>query len=367
MSLSILSIGTAVPDTVVTAAQAEAVARALCNSPNGAAWLPKIYAGTGITTRHLSITRAVLDDVIAGSKHSGSAFLPTGDVDDAGPTTARRMVHYAEHATPLALKAARQALERSTLASRDITHLVTISCTGFQAPGVDVALIKGLDLALTTERTHVGFMGCHAALNGLRVARGFADADAASRILVCAVEVCSVHYHYGFDAQRAVANSLFADGAAALIGVPDSEGPDDAWRLAASGACLFPDSEAAMSWSIGDHGFVMTLSRQIPALIGRSLAPFMIGWLARHGLALADVATWAVHPGGPRIVTAVEEALGLDTSATAASRAILDEYGNMSSPTILFVIDRLRRGNAPRPCVAIGFGPGLNAEVALFL
>lgn len=367
MSLSIVSIGTAVPSTVVTSSQAQAVALALCNSSRGAAWLPAIYAATGIRTRHLSFGQAVLDDVIDGSKLSGSAFLPTGESDDRGPTTAERMAHYAKHAAPLALEAAREALERSTIAARQITHLVTVSCTGFEAPGVDVALIKGLDLAATTQRTHVGFMGCHAALNGLRVARGFADSDDSSRILVCAVELCSIHYHYGFDPSRAVANSLFADGAAALVGVSDSVAPSDAWRLTASGSCLIPDSESAMTWSIGDHGFVMTLSKQIPALIGRSLAPFLVDWLARQGLTLADVATWAVHPGGPRIVTAVEEALGLDPAATEASRAILDQNGNMSSPTILFVLDRLRRQQAARPCVALGFGPGLTAEVALFL
>ncbi len=366
MSLAVLSIGTAVPDTAVTQVQAEAVAKSLCGSSTRASWLPAIYAGAGISTRHMSFAREVVADVIDGSAHTGSIFLPTGEPDDHGPTTAERMGHYELHAAPLALRAARQALERSPLGPSEITHLVTVSCTGFYAPGVDVALIKGLGLAATTERTHVGFMGCHAALNALRVARAFTDSDPRARVLVCAVELCSLHYHYGWDPQQVVANSLFADGAAALVGVPADAAPAGAWRLAASGSCLIPDSESAMTWSIGDHGFVMTLSKQIPALIGRALRPFMTRWLEQQGLALADVLTWAVHPGGPRIVTAVEEALGLDGSSTATSREILDQNGNMSSPTVLFVLDRLRERNAPRPCVAVGFGPGLNAEVALF-
>jgi predicted naringenin-chalcone synthase len=366
VSLAIVSLGTAVPDTAVTAAQAESVAKALCGSSTRASWLPAIYAGAGITTRHMSFDRPVVDDVIQGSTHSGSVFLPTGLPDDHGPTTAERMEHYATHAAPLAIRAARQALDRTTVPPAEITHLVTVSCTGFYAPGVDVALIKALGLSSTTERTHVGFMGCHAALNALRVARAFTDSDPGARVLVCAVELCSLHYHYGWDPQRVVANSLFADGAAALVGVHESAAPHDAWRLAASGSCLIHDSESAMTWSIGDHGFVMTLSKQIPALIGQSLKPWLTQWLSRQGLNLADVASWAVHPGGPRIVTAVEEALGLDPSATAVSREVLDQNGNMSSPTVLFVLEHLRNRNAPRPCVAVGFGPGLNAEVALF-
>jgi len=366
MSLAVASIGTAVPDTTLSRAEAESVATALCGSTPRAGWLQAVYAGAGITTRHFFLERAIVDDVLARSTRTGSAFLPTRSPDDRGPTTARRMEHYALHAAPLALKAARQALARAGIGPHAITHLVTVSCTGFYAPGVDVALIKGLGLPATTQRTHVGFMGCHAALNALRVARAFADADPRARILVCAVELCSLHYHYGAEPQRIVANSLFADGAAALVGVPADAAPPGAWRLEASGSCLVPDSESAMTWTIGDHGFVMTLSRAIPAHIARSLRPWLAAWLGLEGLAVADVATWAVHPGGPRIVTAVEEALGLAPEATATSRAILDENGNMSSPTVLFVLERLMSVDAPRPCVALGFGPGLNVEASLF-
>jgi len=366
MSLAILSIGTAVPETVVSEAEALAVARALCGSSKRAEWLPAIYAGAEISTRHMTFTREVLDDVVCGSTSSGSIFLPSGAPEDHGPSTAQRMEHYALHAAPLALRAARQALERSGQAAASITHLVTVSCTGFYAPGVDVALIQALGLSPTTQRTHVGFMGCHAALNGLRVARAFADADAGARMLLCAVELCSTHYHYGWDPQKVVANSLFADGAAALVGVPSACAAPGTWQLAASGSCLVPDSASAMTWTIGDHGFSMTLSKQVPALIGRHLKPWLSTWLLAQGLDLGDIRSWAVHPGGPRILKAVEEALELDRSATAASRETLAENGNMSSPTLLFILERLARRDAPRPCVALGFGPGLNVEAALF-
>jgi predicted naringenin-chalcone synthase len=249
---------------------------------------------------------------------------------------------------------------------REITQLVTVSCTGFNAPGIDIGLIKALDLAPTTERTHVGFMGCHGALNGLRVARALTAAAPEACVLLCAVELCSLHYHHGWDPKHVIANALFADGAAALVGVGSSMHAE-AWRLAASGACLFPDCASAMTWEIGDHGFTMTLSPRVPKLIETNLRPWMETWLGQHQLKIGDVASWAVHPGGPRVVNAVVEGLGLEPSATADSLEVLAHHGNMSSPTVLFILDRLRRRQAPRPCVAMGFGPGLAVEAALFV
>jgi predicted naringenin-chalcone synthase len=161
-----------------------------------------------------------------------------------------------------------------------------------------------------------------------------------------------------------VANALFADGAAAVVGSarPDSVG----WSVLATGACLIPDSEDAMTWRIRDHGFVMTLSPKVPGLIEEHLPAWLESWLATEGLGINDIGTWAVHPGGPRILSSVARALGLDDDALAVSREVLRQYGNMSSPTILFVLDRLRQADAPLPCVALGFGPGLMAEAVLF-
>ena len=137
--------------------------------------------------------------------------------------------------------------------------------------------------------------------------------------------------------------------------------------MAASGSCLFPDSADAMTWHIADHGFTMTLSPRVPELLRKHLRPWLESWLGDNELALADVRSWAIHPGGPKILSAVEESLELPAEAMAASRAVLSEFGNMSSPTVLFVLDRLRKENAARPCVALGFGPGLVVEGALFV
>jgi predicted naringenin-chalcone synthase len=366
MSFAILSVGTALPPTSSCQADALRVAQAMCGrSEQDAAWLATVYNQIGIARRHLALGPQLVQDMLHGTRHSGSPFLPRGTEDDPGPTTGQRMEHYARLAPPLALQAARSALEKSGATAQTITHLVTVSCTGFQAPGVDVALISGLGLSPTVERTHVGYMGCHGALNGLRVASAFTGADEDATVLLCAVELCSLHYAYGWAPHKMIANALFADGAAAVVGTAPCRAPDRCWRVSATGSCLIPNSTEAMTWTVGDHGFEMTLAKSVPGLIARHLRPWLTNWLARHGLSVEQVGSWAVHPGGPRILCATEEGLGLPPSALATSRALFAECGNMSSPTLLFLVERMLRASAPRPCVALGFGPGLMAEAAL--
>jgi predicted naringenin-chalcone synthase len=365
MSLALLGLGTALPATILPQPDALRIARVLIRpTDEQSTWLPGLYVGTGIDRRRTVLDQAIVRDALDGTRHTGSVFLPTGEPDDLGPTTGQRMEHYARLAPPLALEASSRALTSSGVDAGDITHLITVSCTGFVAPGVDRVLIQGLRLPATVQRTQVGFMGCHGVLNGLRVALAYARSDPAAHILLCAVELCSLHYHYTWNPGKMIANALFADGAAALVGVP-GERAGSAWQVQATGSVLVPDSAEAMTWTIGDHGFEMTLARQVPALIARHLRPWLLGWLRQQGLELAGVRSWAVHPGGPRILDAVEDALQLPAGATAASRAVFAECGNMSSPTILFILEQLRRQGAERPCVALGFGPGLVAEFAL--
>ncbi|MGL6097904.1 MAG: type III polyketide synthase, partial [Fimbriiglobus sp.] len=317
---------------------------------------------SGVRTRHQVLGRPLVDDLVAGTRVSGSPFLPG---NDGGPTTGERMRMYAADAPKLAVAAAAAAVAESGFSPDSFTHLVTVSCTGFVAPGVDLALVTELGLRPTVERTHVGYMGCHGALNGLRVANAFATANPAARVLLCAVELCSLHYHCGSSPEQVVANAIFADGAAAVVGTGGTD-ETEAWHVAATGSCVIPDSTNAMSWLVGDHGFEMGLSKRIPGLIARHLRPWLERWLDDNGVSLDAVGSWAVHPGGPKIVAAVEEALALPAAATAVSRAVYADCGNMSSPTVLFVLDRLRKAAAPRPCVMLGFGPGLVAEAALW-
>src|SRR6266404_4975811 len=193
MGLAILGMGTAVPPTRLEQAKAEAVAHAVCcRDEVQKQILSVLYRHSGIANRHVVFDPEVVRDVLDGTKHSGSPFLP-GTASESGPTTRERMEQYAVEALPLAERSSRQALEASGLEAAAITHLITVSCTGFQAPGVDIALIQRLGLSSEVQRTHIGFMGCHGALNALRAARAFTAEDPAARVLVCAVELCSLH------------------------------------------------------------------------------------------------------------------------------------------------------------------------------
>lgn len=362
MPFTLLGLGTALPADSIGQADGLVIAQKLSDPIVGRSdFLPGVYAHSGAARRHQVIGRGVVDDLLNGTRDSGSPFLP--GPDPLGPTTAVRMRMYADHAPPLAIEAAGKALADGAVSAAEVTHLVTVSCTGFVAPGVDVSLIRTLGLRPTVERVHVGYMGCHGALNGLRTAAAFAAADPAAVVLLAAVELCSLHYYYGMAADKVVANALFADGAAAVVGRGHTAGTGR--RVLATGSCLIPDTAEVMGWTVGDHGFEMTLSKKIPTAIERHLRPWLEGWLAAVGLTVGAVGGWAVHPGGPKILTAVEAAMGLPADALADSRAVLTDHGNMSSPTVLFVLDRMRRRDVAGPIVLLGFGPGLIAEAAV--
>lgn len=297
---------------------------------------------------------------------SQSFYQPQTSPDDRGPTTAERMRRYELEAPKLALAAATRSLHDAQIDRERVTHLVTVSCSGFSAPGFDLALLEGLELNRGVARTHVGYMGCHGALNGLRVARAIALSEPNSVVLVCALELCSLHHGYESHRDQMVSNSLFADGAAAAVGWRQTDSQDTRpWRVSHQGSYVVPNTAELIGWRIGDHGFEMTLSQQVPNVIQASLRDWLCEWLASQQLTLAGVKSWAVHPGGPRIISSVEAALELPQSRLSVSREILAECGNLSSPTILFILQRLRAADAPRPCVAIGFGPGLTIEAAL--
>ena len=355
MAMAILGLGTAVPPCGVSQGRAAALTSVVAGHDEAQAdRLSVLYGLTGIARRHI----AMLDE--------GEVVPDAVNDSQLGPSTGWRMRRYAQQIGPVAFRASMSALENSGLCPSAITHLITVSCTGFAAPGFDLGLIRDLKLDPSVQRTHIGFMGCHGAMNGLRIARALAASEPGSRILLCAAELCSMHFRYGGDAGQCVTNALFADGAAALVGAPADEAPAGSWRVSASGSVLVPDTADAMTWRVGDHGFDMTLSPEIPALIQAHLPKWLGGWLLGHGLTFGDIASWAVHPGGPKILDITRDSLGLAKSALDDSRAVLAGYGNMSSPTILFILDRMIRRGAARPCVALGFGPGLVVEAALF-
>jgi prepilin-type processing-associated H-X9-DG protein len=360
MSVCILGIGTAVPELSIEQAEAAEAAGLLCGlTEKQRRLLPTLYRHAGVRKRH-----TVLLTPEAQGQPGGQVFyrsVEEGGPD--GPTTAARMRKYAESATGLATEACRKALADASLDAGSITHLITVSCSGFAAPGVDIQLIGQLGLPAEVARTHVGFMGCHGALNALRVARAFVDANPDARVLVCAIELCSLHHQYGWNPEQIVANALFADGSAAVV--CGHAASDQKPRWLASGSTVVPQTEDLMSWNIGDHGFQMTLSAHVPDVIQGSLRGWLEGWLASEGTDLDQIAHWGVHPGGPRILQACIDALQLEPGEIQTSRDVLAEFGNMSSPTILFIVERLIRNKTPGPCVLLAFGPGLTIEAAL--
>lgn len=375
-SFRILGLGTALPSHFITQSEAADFAGTCLSgvateSANPTTLVKALYRRSGVQTRH----SVVLDSSTNGSPATQDFYWSSEQPADRGPGTEARMQRYERDAPPLAELAARRALANAGMDGSCVTHLVTVSCSGFSAPGVDLHLIRSLRLSPQVARTHVGFMGCHGFLNGLRVARAFTGAARDAVVLICAVELCTLHYQYGWNPQEIVANSLFADGAAAMVGC-SSQGPwaaglDEPLTGIVPGnvvdnfCCVIPDTEGMMSWRIADTGFRMTLSPEVPDIITRYLPGVLDDSLARHQLRREDIRSWAIHPGGPRILTACAEVADLTDEQIDPSRQILSRCGNMSSPTVLFILEELQRRRSELPCVMLGFGPGLNVEAAL--
>lgn len=340
-------------ETSISLAQARC-----CTTQRQRNWLRRVYRHSGIRRR---------GSVLLGADgaHGFETFYPLPEiVGERGPTTAARLQCYEATVAPLADAACRAALDEAATEPDTITHLVTVTCTGMVSPGLDVQLVQRLGLSPDIGRLNLGFMGCHGALNGLRATSGLVQDGRNARVLLCCVELCSLHFQYGFEPQKVIANGLFADGAGAAIldlGGEKSSG----WRMIDTRSRLAPDSEQAMTWRIGDHGFEMTLSSTVPRLILGSLREWTQAWLAEQGMTLGDVRHWAIHPGGPEILRAATRALALPDDAARTSYEVLAEHGNMSSPTVLFILERLRAQGARGPCVVMGFGPGLSLEAAL--
>jgi predicted naringenin-chalcone synthase len=321
--------------------------------------LATLYAQTGVLTRQTVIAedgRSVFFPEIPGPDASALQSEP-GD----GPTTGERVLRYREAAPALAEEASRDCLDRAGVGGAQVTHLVMVSCTGFHAPGVDIGLIASLGLRRTVQRTMIGYMGCHGAINGLRVASAIASSEPGAVVLLCCVEICSIHFQYRPVDGAVTANALFGDGAAACVITAAGDGP----RLTAFGANIFDDSQDEMGWRIGDHGFVMSLSARVPTLLRDHVSGWVDGWLADRGLSREAIPSWAIHPGGPRIVESVRQALDLDDAAVADALAVLHAHGNMSSPTILFILRRMLDRGAALPLVALAFGPGLAGEAVM--
>lgn len=329
--------------------------------------LDRVYAASAIDARH-SVVADFLEPPPAGHR---PLFR-----DDEGayrsPSTGERNALYAAHAPGLAASAAGAALSAGgDLGPLDVTHLITVSCTGFYTPGVDLHLVRSLGLGAGVERYHLGFMGCFAAFPALRMAQAFCSADPAAVVLIVTVELCTIHLQPRADVDAILSASVFADGAAAaLVSARTPTGAQRPLAIERSATALTRNGGDDMAWTIGDHGFDMSLTAYVPRVLADESATLLAPLFAGAGVQPADVRWWAVHPGGRAIVDKVASALALDEASVAASRSVLRRAGNMSSATVLFVLEELMDPTLPGPAsgervAALAFGPGLTVDSAL--
>jgi predicted naringenin-chalcone synthase len=355
--IAILGIGTAVPDFRLDQADtAQRLAQALSDRPDSARWAKRLFKQCGVESRY-----TCEPNLLETAEHC--RYFPRAS-HHAAPSTAERMATYKRESVPLALRAARQALADARVEASEITHLVAVSCTGQFLPGLDAALVRQLGLADTVNRIPLHFVGCAAGLKAVCLSRQIVAGHPAAKVLVVCVELCTLHIQPSSDREALFGASFFGDGASAcLVGAAGDTQPG-IFQLGREHSVLLPDSAGEMVWEVGNHGFDLYLSTNIPKLIGQ--------WVPEQARRLIGEESmpelWAIHPGGKGIIDTLEDIFELSEEQTRPSRTVLRKYGNMSSATILFVLDEMRWGLVDRGCrrtsgVALAFGPGLSFEM----
>lgn len=317
--------------------------------------LKTLYRATGIEHRY-----SVLADY--GRSFDFSFYSNTEDLEPF-PSTRKRLELYRTHALKLSLDAVQQCL--GTRSTDEITHLIVVSCTGMYAPGLDIDLVNALGLSRQVERLCINFMGCYAAINALRQADTICRAQPDASVLVVCTELCSIHFQKEATEDNLLANALFADGSAALLvrGRPD-RGLN--LKLLSFFCDLAPAAEQDMAWTVGDLGFEMKLSTYVPDVIRQGIKSLTHRLLDKIGLSQHQIAYYAIHPGGKKIIESIETELGLTRKDTQHSHEVLKNYGNMSSPTVVFVLQQLSRQlngiDDGQNILSFAFGPGLTLE-----
>jgi alpha-pyrone synthase len=358
----ITAIGTATPPHRFSQSViADFMVRAMKLDDQEAKKLRALYRATGIEWRY-----SVLSDY--GKSADYEFYSNSADLTPM-PSTKKRLELFRKHAVELSKAAVLNALSGSiSLDRKDVTHLIVVSCTGLYAPGLDIDLIKALDLRADVQRTCVNFMGCYAAFNALKLADSFCGNTEDAKVLIVCTELCSLHFQNENNQDNMLANALFGDGSACLL----VEG------RTRKGLNLKPEifhcdialnGEDDMAWTVGDVGFEMKLSAYVPDIIQkgiRDLTSRLLGGISRN---MSDVAYFAIHPGGKRILEVIEKELGLTHAQNSYAYDVLKRYGNMSSPTVVFVLKELC-GNLNgvdhnKKILSFAFGPGLTMESML--
>lgn len=321
------------------------------NHFSGSRLAKRIFSSAGVVSRH-GVANPLVDDVSMWS-------------------TEARMQRYVTEAMPLGKDAVAAALDAAALPASEVGMFVVASCTGYATPGIDIRLARDLGMGNDVQRLFVGHMGCYAAIPALGAASDFVVARRRPAVLLC-LELTSLHVQPPTtDPQQLVAHALFSDAAAAVVVRPVPAGSAQATAgFEVVDVAAQTDSATAdhMTWDVTDLGFRMGLSPRVPDVLAEHVRPMVTGLLAKHGLTVADVDGWAVHPGGPRILDVVGAELGLPDGALDVSHAVLAEHGNCSSATVLMVLDALQLARPVRPggyVIALAFGPGLTLYTTL--
>jgi predicted naringenin-chalcone synthase len=325
--------------------------------------LRKIYSRSGISYRH-----SVLNEFALADDPANILFHPSGKYENT--TVADRMKLFEQYAPGLCKKAAEECFATlPTVNKKDITHIVTFSCTGMSAPGLDIHLIEQLGLQRNIERTCINFMGCYAAINALKSAYHIARSQPDAVVLIAGAELCSLHYRRSNDTNQLVANALFSDGAAAaIISAKHIEKHNNELNLSLKDFYAEFEQSASeeMVWRIGNNGFDLRLTPEVPIVVKDNIKALADKLFLKTGLKKEDIHHYALHPGGMKILEACEEALNITKEQNEISYSVLNDYGNMSSTTILFVLKRylakLTTNDINQNILACAFGPGISME-----
>ena len=311
-----------------------------------------LYQQSGIKQRY-----SVLADF--GRPVQDWKFFPQSENLEPFPSLEQRMAVFHKHAPLLSVDAIRNCLD-GVAHDHEITHLITVSCTGMSAPGLDLQVLELMDLSKNLVRTSVNFMGCYAAIHALKLADAFCKADKKSKVVIVCTELCTLHFQRENTIDSITASLLFGDGsAAALITADENNAPG--LHLDAFYAEVVPKGKRDMAWELSSTGFLMTLSGYVPDLIEADFAAIVDRSLQQSNRSASDVSGWCIHPGGKRILEAIQKSVHLDAASLTASYQVLQQYGNMSSATILFVLKKLMQEKR-EAIFGAAFGPGLTVE-----
>lgn len=323
--------------------------------------LKVLYRASGITYRH-----SVIADYDAAIKDY--SFYPKDQSLEPFPDVSARMKLYEAEAINMAETASKNCFQEVGFSASSITHLITVSCTGMYAPGLDIDLVSRLNLNTDVQRTSINFMGCYAAFNALKIAHQICFNQPEANVLVVCAELCSIHFQKTNDEDNLLSSALFADGAAAVLVKGKKTGQKNLEMLSFY-SDLDLTAKQDMSWKIGNLGFLMKLSPQVPDTIKNGIKKLTHRLLDQIGMNLEAVDFFAIHPGGKRILEVIEQELGITKMDNSHSYEVLKNYGNMSSPTVLFVLksllEQLRANDHDKNILSFAFGPGLTLESML--